>query len=78
MKRGFWRITEKVLHFEFMIEISAVPAFVNSKGRCIICDKKLPQNRIGYLKHVGIDHEVIMMYMKEDPAVDKNLVVIVS
>ena len=38
-------------------------------GQCIICDRKLPLNRTGYLKHIGVDHELVIEYLEKDASV---------
>ena len=41
----------------------------SNDGQCIICDKKLPLNRTGYLKHIGVEHEVVIEYLEKDASV---------
>ena len=45
-------------------------AFGNNHGECLICNKRLPCNLTGYMKHIGVDHEVVIEYMSKDPSLD--------
>ena len=37
-------------------------------ARCRECDKILPNNKLCLLKHMAVDHEVVMMYVERDKA----------
>jgi len=40
---------------------------------CRKCDKILPNNKLSILKHMAIDHEVVMMYVERDMALEAEL-----
>ena len=40
---------------------------------CRKCDKILPNNKLSVLKHMAIDHEVVMMYVERDMALEAEL-----
>lgn len=56
-------------HYEEKITKEFGTASETNDGQCIICDKKLPLNRTGYLKHIGVDHELVIEYLEKDASV---------
>ena len=40
---------------------------------CRKCDKILPKNKQSLLKHMAVDHEVVMMYVERDMALEAEL-----
>jgi len=40
---------------------------------CRKCDKILPNNKLSLMKHMAVDHEVVMMYVKRDMALEADL-----
>lgn len=56
-------------HYEEKITKEFGTASETNDGQCIICDRKLPLNRTGYLKHIGVDHELVIEYLEKDSSV---------
>ena len=48
---------------------SECETFDENHGVCYICDRQLPLNPAGYMKHIGIDHKVVIEYLEKDPKV---------
>ena len=42
-------------------------------SQCIECDLILPRNKLGYIKHMAVEHEMVMTFVKRDLALDKTL-----
>ena len=42
-------------------------------SRCKLCDKILPSNKLSLLKHMAVDHEVVMTYVERDMALEAEL-----
>jgi len=42
-------------------------------SQCIECDLMLPSNKLGYIKHMAVEHEMVMTFVKRDLALDKTL-----
>jgi len=40
---------------------------------CRKCDKILPKNKLSLIKHMAVDHEVVMMYVERDMALEAEL-----
>jgi len=40
---------------------------------CKMCEKILPNNKLSLLKHIAVDHEVVMMYVERDMALEAEL-----
>lgn len=38
--------------------------------RCKVCEKILPGNKQGFLKHMAVDHNVVMDYVERDRALE--------
>jgi len=41
-----------------------------SASRCAQCDMMLPTNKQGYLKHMAVEHEIVMSYVERDVAME--------
>ena len=52
-----------------LLRFSSSSAAESNTGQCIICDRRLPMNRTGYLKHIGVDHELVVEYLEKDASV---------
>jgi len=42
-------------------------------SRCCECDQMLPSNKQGYLKHMAVEHEIVMTYVERDLALELSL-----
>jgi len=40
---------------------------------CRMCDKVLPNNKLSLLRHMAVDHEVVMMYVERDMTLEAEL-----
>ena len=40
---------------------------------CKKCDKILPGNKLSLLKHMAVDHDVVMTYVERDMALEAEL-----
>ena len=50
-------------------KIFSSSAAESNNGQCFICDRRLPMNRTGYLKHIGVDHELVVGYLEKDASI---------
>ena len=48
---------------------SECETFDENHGVCYICDRQLPLNPAGYMKHIGIAYEVVIEYLEKYPKV---------
>ena len=44
-----------------------------SGSRCAQCDMMLPTNKQGYLRHMAVQHEIVMTYVERDVAIELAL-----
>ena len=42
-------------------------------SQCPECSLVLPRNKLGFIKHVAVEHEMVMTYVKRDCAMEKSL-----
>eukprot|EP00092_Neocalanus_flemingeri_P031369 GFUD01034071.1.p1 GENE.GFUD01034071.1~~GFUD01034071.1.p1 ORF type:complete len:282 (-),score=49.53 GFUD01034071.1:2-820(-) len=56
-------------HYEEKLMKDFGEAFETDDGQCLICDRKLPSNKTGYLKHIGVEHELVIEYLEKDASV---------
>lgn len=56
-------------HYEEKLTQEFGEASETNDGQCIICDRKLPFNKTGYLKHIGVEHELVIEYLEKDASV---------
>ena len=42
-------------------------------SHCKLCDKSLPTSKEGFLKHMAVDHEVVMTYVERDMVLKAEL-----
>merc|ERR1712126_461335 len=53
-------------HYEEKLRKEFGEASESKDGQCIICDRRLPLNRTGFLKHIGVDHELVVECLEKD------------
>lgn len=56
-------------HYEQKLTEEFGKSFEKNNGQCLICDRKLPLNKTGYLKHIGVEHELVIEYLEKDTSV---------
>ena len=60
-------------HYYEQLEHMFEQKFLEDKNRCFKCGKSLPCNKLGFLKHMGVDHAVVTDLARGTFELDKFL-----
>lgn len=58
-------------HYYKRLELMFEQKFLEDNSRCFKCGKSLPCNKVGFMKHMGVDHAVVMDLVRGTFELDK-------
>ena len=62
-------------HYYKQMEDMFEDKFLADTSSCFKCSKTLPSNKVGFMKHLGVDHGVVMELVTGTFELDKFLIV---